>query len=280
MIKLGVDFSEHGGDLSPLTVECWLNQGVEQAIVQYSARMRQHLDTLKPFSLVVEGYTYLYWGLSPWNQTPMQRVQNTLALANGDISFLWLDCEDRLQPFDPWQLSECVRLCEVAGVPCGIYSAAWWWIPYTGNTTAFSRLPLWAAQYLSESPTPDFSKQPASMDIFRPFGGWVKPDILQWHNTTNFCSHSVDLNVFEDVTPVPVPVPGFGPVWLNTSGSQRIESRGTQIVFFNDNVPVLIIGDDKGAFPGQIKKLFGSSYAWLRSSVDSGIAWWSSKQGD
>lgn len=219
---LGVDFSQHGGALAASTIDCWKSQGVRHAIVQYSDRMVQHLLALHTAGgIEIEGYVYLYWELSPWGQTPADRTRSALAFAKqgGGIRRLWLDAEDTLKPFQPGQLAECVRICDEAGMPCGIYTGRWWWTSHGQNNTDFSYLPLWDAAYLSEAPVPDLSRMPQDVNLgFRPYGGWSTRDIWQWHNTTALCGHSVDLNVLESL----VPEPGPGPEPIEEDGMIRV----------------------------------------------------------
>lgn len=42
--------------------------------------------------------------------------------------------------------------------------------------------------------------------------------------------------------------------------------EGNQWKLYNDGVAVLVIGDAAGSFPGQIAKLFGSEYRWLKAA--------------
>ena len=200
-MSLGVDFSQWGGALKPETVECWKDSGVKFAVVQYSERMTQHLDVLTAAGgLDVEGYVYLYWGHAPFpppfDLTPEQRVHRALDVAGNRISRLWLDAEDSTHPYDEGQLIACVEACESRGMPCGIYTGRWWWVPETGDSRAFMHLPLWHAEYTE----PNF-------DAFQSYGGWQRPAIWQYQGTTNLCGHSVDLNVKEDVAPPPEPEP-------------------------------------------------------------------------
>lgn len=193
MSRLAVDFSQYGGGLNTGTVSCWQQQGVELAIVQYSSFMRPHLTALETAGMKAEGYVYLYWNVSPWNQTPQERTRNVLNMAGNRISRLWLDCEDSSHPFDPAQLDECIAICQAAGMPTGIYTGRWWWVPQTGNSNRYSDLPLWHAEYR----TPE--GQPASIIVpdlsgFQPYGGWQSPAIWQYQNTSQLCGHSVDMN--------------------------------------------------------------------------------------
>lgn len=205
MTILGVDFSQWGGDLAPQTVECWKNEGVRFAIVQYSSRIHQHLQTLVTSGGInLEAYVYLYWNTSPWNQTPQDRTESALRLIQGfPVQRLWLDAEDTTHPYREDQLRECVALCEAAGVPTGIYTGSWWWRPQTNNSSAFAHLPLWHAEYLqSGTARPNFRPD---FGAFQPYGGWTRPLIWQYQGTTMLCGHSVDLNALEHETSQPLP---------------------------------------------------------------------------
>lgn len=204
MVRLGVDFSQWGGNLSRSTVECWKNNGVTHAVVQYSHLMGQHLDALHSVGGIdVEAYVYLYWNNASMG-TPQSRTNRALDVAGNRISRLWLDAEDTTAPFNANALMECVRICERRGMPVGIYTGKWWWDAHSRGSTAFKDYPLWAAQYLGESPTPNMQRMPKTTDGFRAFGGWNSPLIWQWHNTTTFCGHSVDLNtVFDEQAHTP-----------------------------------------------------------------------------
>ena len=193
-----VDFSQHGGALAPETVNCWRSQGIAAAIVQYSERMKQHLDVLEAKAMRAEGYVYLYWDRSPWNQTPQDRTRAALAMANGRISRLWLDAEDTSHPYDEQQLLECVALCHLAGMETGIYTGRWWWEPRTGNSQTFAHLPLWHAEYVTPSPNADLAMSP-DFSKFKPYGGWTQPTIWQYQGTSTLCGHSVDMNYTADL---------------------------------------------------------------------------------
>ena len=147
----------------------------------------------------IHAYVYLYWGLSPWGQTPVDRVNACLKMLEGyDVKYVWLDCEDTTHPFDADQLSRCINASTAANLQTGIYTGRWWW-PRAGNfLLAWPNVPLWDALYTSEGDPPDIRKEPQSFDRWKPYGGWTQPLIWQWHNTTTFGGHSVDLNVMEE----------------------------------------------------------------------------------
>lgn len=69
---------------------------------------------------------------------------------------------------------------------------------------------------------------------------------------------------------------GYGPMWLNADGSDRIESEGKYIIIYQDNVPVFRIGGDT---PGQLSKLFGDKYYYMRTTAD-GTVKYSDQPGD
>lgn len=210
---LGVDFSQWGGELRPATLACWKENGVRHAVVQYSHLMQQHINALHiAGGIIVEAYVYLYWNNVAMG-TPQERTYRALQSAGNGISFLWLDAEDTSAPFNlkaEQDLLECVDICNRAGMPCGIYTGRWWWVSHGRNVNTFSHLPLWDAHYVTQGATPDWPLMPQSMEGFRPYGGWDSARIWQWQDTTNFCGHSVDLNVLElvDRPPIPEPIEG------------------------------------------------------------------------
>lgn len=193
-MTLAVDFSQWGGPLNPETVECWKSLGVKKAIVQYSHLMEQHIEVLESVGgISIDAYVYLYWNLSPWNQTPQQRTQATLDVADNRIETLWLDCEDSTYPYNERQLKECEGICNSNGMPAGIYTGRWWWVPHTNNSKSFSHLPLWHAGYQVQGSigNPNFIPD---LSTFIPYGDWNKPTIWQYQGTCTLCNHSVDLN--------------------------------------------------------------------------------------
>lgn len=65
-----------------------------------------------------------------------------------------------------------------------------------------------------------------------------------------------------------------------------LEVAGNQLIVWNNGVSVLAIGDYEGEAPGQIAKLFGTEWQWLRSKkfgqiqFDEQGAMWSPTKGD
>lgn len=212
-MRRGVDFSHYGGGVTPDELDCWLFQGVQFAIVQYSESTRMHLAQLAGSPLEVDVYVYLYFPRSPWNQLPEERVRNAIAMCQGfHVRRIWLDVEDPGDSDTPAgtiaALQRCVAIIQAAGFEAGIYTAAWTWRSHTADSDAFAHLPLWHARYTSQSPVADLTREPTTMAAWAggvTYGGWTQPLIWQWHNSTLFCGHSLDLNVMDGSGPPPAP---------------------------------------------------------------------------
>ena len=200
--SLGVDFSSFGGSLDQGTVACWRQQGIEYAIPQYSAALPQHLEALRGSGLRTEVYVYLYFPLSPWNQTPEDRVRACLNMLHGrDVKRVWLDVEETndTPAGTVAAVQRCVKVVEDAGLAPGIYTGRWIWPRATGNSAAFAHLPLWHAEYTAPDGAGESHPEDApDFDTFIPYGGWTRPRIWQFQNTHPLCGHSVDLNKMEE----------------------------------------------------------------------------------
>src|SRR5205807_2463948 len=120
----------------------------------------------------VGGYGWLYAGIDGARQVADFLDTATRAgIALGANNPLWLDCEDYTDGSHPSLavIRQAVQECARRGVACGIYSAAWWWVPRTGDSGEFSALPLWAAIY---------DQRPVLVDAG--FGGWTTLAAKQW----------------------------------------------------------------------------------------------------
>lgn len=276
-MRLGVDFSQWGGELRADVVECWKGRGVSHAVVQYSELMDQHIRALQAAGGIdIEAYVYLYWGLSPWGQTPLDRTQAALKRAGGRVSRLWLDAEDISNPFRADQLAECVAFLEREGMATGIYTGRWFWEPHTGNNLDFRHLPLWHAEYLTTNILAEPERMKAvDFGAFQSYGGWARPAIWQFQGTASLCGHSVDLNAVDDVVVTP-PAPAPPPVAELANGPRK---EGNFVVMYNDGVAVMRWGSTDGRYPGRISKRFGDEYLWLRHD-DRLLAYWSREEGD
>lgn len=131
----------------------------------------------------LEGYVVCYAALNP--TYTIDTAVNLMQYVGA--TFLWLDIEPYLGvcPDREW-VREAVKRCEEL-IPrqYGIYTGKWVWSYYLLNTTLFSHLPLWNAQYGPPE------------DPFLPYGGWRKEQSRQWADIP------IDQNIIfeEEMTP-------------------------------------------------------------------------------
>jgi len=257
MLSLGVDFSQ-GASLTQATMAAWKAAGVKHVYVQYSAKLPEYLAALDGQGFIVDVYVYLYFPLSPWGQAPESRVRAAIEMCRGHaVRTIWLDVEEPTDNAGPVVTVEALKRCEaivwVAGLQPGIYSGFWTYIDHTGNSEAFAHLPLWHADYLGVAPLPDMAKRPTEI-VFRngAYGGWHKPAVWQWWNTTMFGGHSVDMDIEEEieeeemfnvlaygsVTCYPDPN-GETPFNVGDFGLPIGAARYRLQVFFNNDAPVI-----------------------------------------
>jgi len=194
-LVLGVDFSE-GDDITQSTIDAWKAAGVGVALIQYSQKLPTYLQQMAHSGIPLEAYVYLYFPVSPWNQTPESRVQACLNMLRGyPVSRVWLDVEDPNDNDTPANitaaLTRCVDLVEAASYQAGIYTGRYKFPERVGNTQVFARLPLWHADYINRAPTQ------ADFDAWQGYNGWTRPLIWQWGDTQDFGGHSVDMNTME-----------------------------------------------------------------------------------
>lgn len=159
-------------------------------------------EALRDVGIQTLGFYGLPYFGSAWGRTRDTKWAVELALKYG-VPRVWIDCEidayqvgfTDLSPVTPGSrvrdIQDCVNIIESAGLSAGIYSAPWWWIPNTSNTSQFSHLPLWFANYPADG---------HAMPILpQPFGGWTKPAIHQYTSTLYVCGRNRDANyVFEE----------------------------------------------------------------------------------
>ena len=253
MIERGVDFS--AGIPSLATRTAWRDAAnIKFAIVQYDApqEMQAQMQAVVDGGFELEAYVYLYNGLSPWGQTPADRVRAALSYIDGfPCTRLWLDFEDdrpNAGPVQPQQVREAIGECDLVGMPTGIYTRRFYWRDMAGNTPEFSYLPLWDATYKASAPIPLWHLEPQDMSGFIPYGGWNRALIHQWHNTTNLDGIGVDLNVREApviVVPEPAPLPDFVSHDVEALANllRELGNNGTKRVRWNNGVEFT---DDRG----------------------------------
>ncbi len=209
-MQRALDVSNYSGVFSTEVVAGWRQLGFTHLVcgTQRPAITRKQLEAALAGGMSIDAYVYLYWRFDVADQlrTALQTV------AGLPVGWLWLDCEDAATGLAPEVvvslIDEAVRACGER--PHGIYTGRWWWGPATGDSTAFSHLPLWHAEY-SSGPEflPDF-------DGFRPYGGWTRPVMWQFQGTTQLCGVGVDLNVLDVEGATPVEAPATPPALSET----------------------------------------------------------------
>lgn len=287
MLQLGVDFSQwNDNELTKEIVECWKGSGVRHAVVQYSSKMKQQLSALQAAQWMPDGvdaYVYLYWGVDPWGQTPMTRVANAINMMQGyPVQRLWLDAEDSTHPYDEAQLLACVDICNIRGIPCGIYTGRWWWEPKTHNSETFRNLPLWHAEYVTDRPEALIDLTEVNISGFKPYGGWDHVTLWQFHDTTTLCGYNVDLNAYEALDEEPEEVPTLPTYDAVTRSADQ------HFIEFHDvsGFVVYRLGSTDGSSGSRQSRPRNGNvdsadhWEWLRTESVTGYCYWSQVEGD
>jgi GH25 family lysozyme M1 (1,4-beta-N-acetylmuramidase) len=185
--RQAVDVSHWSG--SGWGAGCFVDNGITHMIAgtQNPAITRAQLDAALEAGMTVDAYVYLYWDYGITAQ-----VQNALAtIAGYPVTRLWLDAEDSAAGYSSAQMLQKIQeaLDACGAMPCGIYTAKWWWDPATYYSTAFGDVPLWYARY---DFTPDFNDWYGGVSGF---GGWNDPVGKQYQGTTYVCGVNVDRDI-------------------------------------------------------------------------------------
>ena len=196
MTGIVLDVSNH--DLSTFDAECLRASGVERIIIgcwDYTAT-ETILKRARAAGIVVEDlYAYLYYGLG----YEQREVTNALSLARqyGGIRRIWADCE-AVRPYEApgmtphgriqatWRAVEAIAS---AGIQPGIYTYRYYWLNQMANTTEFSKLPLWFANYGMNDPN-----NPIQPIREVDFGGWRTLAAHQYSSTIVRCGRVRDHN--------------------------------------------------------------------------------------
>uniref|UniRef100_A0A0N5A2Q3 Glycosyl hydrolase family 25 n=1 Tax=Parastrongyloides trichosuri TaxID=131310 RepID=A0A0N5A2Q3_PARTI len=124
-------------------------------------------------------------------KTQVQECHQHLTSAGAKIGTLWFDIERYEWPSDTAHnrqfILDLISEAQALGYTVGIYSSIYEWDPIvgTGWSGSFDKLPLWWPDYNNEK----------SFSAFKPFGGFTKPSIHQYHGTiTGPCGVSMDLS--------------------------------------------------------------------------------------
>ena len=196
MSILGLDCSNYGGVPTSEQAGFIRDAGYEYVIVgtQQESIADRQLEAFANVGLHLELYLY------PWYDSgDKYRVERAGRLAwRYAITRVWDDIEwnAELQGPEPWHAviiqgmkrrHDDLRALEL---DVGIYTGEPYWKRLTGNTVEFNHLPLWHAWYYNDRRIPDF-------DDFRPYGGWTRPLIWQYHDTNNIGGFGNDRNAAE-----------------------------------------------------------------------------------
>jgi hypothetical protein len=206
-LSKGIDISHYSGPITEDQVRCWVEEkGIQHIIVRASIaeeyqganreKSKQQLETLwramekDGLNFSVDLYVWLHWPNGIWDiKTPIaDQVRESIAfleeLDTGwpalPVKRLWIDVEETLpsgqsQAQTIGYIQEAVDAC--GSFPCGIYTRRQRWLDFTGDTTAFSDLPLWYALYDQNLDFNDWYYQ-------GPFGGWTEPAGKQYRRLT------------------------------------------------------------------------------------------------
>jgi len=193
-VGIVLDVSNH--DFSTFSEYCFRDNGVERLIIgcwDFDVT-RSMLRRARTVGILVEDlYAYLYFGLPHEGR----EVENALRLAReeGGIRRIWLDVEATGQweapGMTPPQRISAVRgyvnRITSVGIEPGIYTGRWYWPTYMANTTEFSHLKLWHAEYGPNS-------EPAPPIRQVSYGGWKEVSVHQYTSMYFLCGRRRDAN--------------------------------------------------------------------------------------
>lgn len=233
--RYAFDVSHWSGEITDAEVRCWWGKGVRHVIAgTQSARiMHQQLDMAIAGGMTVDAYVYLYWG-----SDMAQQVSDALAAVGGyPVGRLWLDVEEPPGSYGPVALDGFIEdaLAACGAMPCGIYTARWWWNPATKGSNAFSNVPLWYAYYDDDPSLGTWSWQS--------FGGWLAPTAKQF-DEVYVCGIDVDKNTMyvsaePTTTPAALPpvAPGVPPAPKGLYPADDVQILGEQVRVLSLTVP-------------------------------------------
>jgi hypothetical protein len=190
-----LDLSNFDGELSSSTVATMVAAGLPAAIIgcQNESIAMQQVGALAAGGVpVLATYAFLYFGFDIKGE-----VDKAIRVAqvNG-IKWVALDVE-AMEPNEapgqtPYrrvnQLRDAVAQVEAAGLNPLIYTGAWYWPSYMGNSTEFSHLPLWHSEY------PDDEHEVRTVN----YGGWTDVAIHQYTSTFDIAGRKRDANYVFD----------------------------------------------------------------------------------
>ncbi len=192
-----VDMSKWGGELTPTEATCMVGEGIKLVIAgtghanSLGRWSEQQAGAALDAGMVLDGYRWL--NLNDPIAPQMANAFASMGQHVDQVRMWWIDCEDEsLHGMGPSAvldaIGNAVEYCERADVRHGIYTGGWWWKPRTDNSSAFSHLPLWNADY-------------RSAEHHLPYGGWTESAMWQFQGTTMVCGQSVDRNLAKNLRP-------------------------------------------------------------------------------
>lgn len=189
-------------DWSTFDAQCFAANDVGRLIVgtsNYEVAKAMVKQAREAGIIVEDLYGFIYYGLG-WES---RDLDNCIKLTQelGGFQRIWLDCESGFSDNGVQDDTEAPGITvqyrvmrtreqrfrvETNGLDCGIYTGAFWWPSKMGNTTEFSDLPLWIANYGTNDPD-----NPRSPITEVNFGGWTKVAAHQYSSTIGLCGRSV-----------------------------------------------------------------------------------------
>ena len=192
---LALDISNYTDELDDDVLRQWKEAGVGLVIIQafppsyyqYAEQQRQ-VEACVRNDMPFDHYIYDYLGDPTWLWEALDGIEQQ----EHKPRQVWLDEED-VDTERGWsatrrvnRIAESLACVRERGHDCGIYTAKWWWGPKTNDSTRFSDVELWDADYDREADTE------ASWE---PYGGWTARRIKQYAGTSTFVVGGLDMNV-------------------------------------------------------------------------------------
>jgi GH25 family lysozyme M1 (1,4-beta-N-acetylmuramidase) len=199
-LRRGVDVSKWGGAVPVASWQRLRQTGWHFAVVGswgsygLNPHARTQLAGARKAGLDTAVYALLHFD-DPAKSGEWQVAQALASLGDEarHLHFLALDVEIKGGPVrvDAVALiADAVRAVERRGLRPVIYTSRRDWIRMTGDSTAFSHLPLWMPRY---DGVPQLNVDGRAPWV--PFGGWTTQTAKQHRGTTRLHGISVDLNV-------------------------------------------------------------------------------------
>lgn len=219
MTRLALDLSNYttntpvpgsgarGGLITVDQINCWKANGYSHVIVgtQWPVVAAHQLAMCRDNGMTLDAYIWIWFD----QDIETQVLRGFSAISGFPVRRVWIDIEDVTTNKGPQELIALTRRAlEVAtaasnGRSIGIYTARWYWPPRLANTSEFSYLPLWHAEYKQPVEGAPPSHVP-SLDEFRPYGGWERPAMWQFAGSVQLCGTNQDFNVdYENAEPAP-----------------------------------------------------------------------------